>query len=86
MTWILSALGTSWAKIAAIGAIVFAILAAAAKVFLAGRREGEDKVKADAADQQAKAIAERQKVDATVGNLSGDDARKLLHDRWSRPG
>lgn len=78
-------LGSLWAKIAAIGAILLGILAVAARILSKAYTAGADSLRVKVAEKREKQRAEAIKSKASVsdlsdddlyGELSGDDPRK----------
>lgn len=68
-----------WAKIAAVGLIVVAILAAFAKAVSLGRSSEREKGQ----EQQLENVAARNTVDAVVADRSPDANRERLR-KWTR--
>lgn len=81
MAFLTNLFGGIWAKIAAIGAIVLAILAAAMKLISIGKTEAQAKSQ----EEQLQNVATRANVDNAVANSGSDDVRNELRDKFAKP-
>lgn len=73
--------GGIWVKIAAVGAIVVAVLAACAKLVSIGKTEAE----AEGQKEQLKNVQTRANVDNAVASSGGDAVRNELRDKFAKP-
>ena len=70
-----------WAKIAAVGAIVLAVLAACAKLISIGKTEEREKGE----KEQLANVETRTKVDDGVASQPSDSVRDELSKQWGKP-